>query len=324
MARAAQLTSDNSTATGAEVIPTAHSSRYTRLYTIVIAVKTCYSCTFTNSYRRKKNIHFVVCYCGDAKWPPHPGTSARRSLWCIAATSRGSTKSLSKTSKKTNKTLWTLTRICVHFQGKGQHFNISKNGNLQTSFGPLDASEADFSSGAEEETSGYESERSLSPPPAARDAAAGRRPRTAFTAEQIGSLERAFKRNAYLGTRDKAELCEKLRLSDKQIRNWFQNRRMKLKRTAQDALAHAWQASAASHFAHYPAELRAYRPAAYGRYRSPASPPRDASAAAFARPPHDVQYASVALPLDSLFQYGAAPPPPLPLAGSYPAYPPYY
>ncbi|XP_061553929.1 ventrally expressed dharma/bozozok antagonist isoform X3 [Phycodurus eques] len=209
-------------------------------------------------------------------------------------------------------------------QGKGQHFNISKNGNLQTSFGPLDASEADFSSGAEEETSGYESERSLSPPPAARDAAAGRRPRTAFTAEQIGSLERAFKRNAYLGTRDKAELCEKLRLSDKQIRNWFQNRRMKLKRTAQDALAHAWQASAASHFAHYPAELRAYRPAAYGRYRSPASPPRDASAAAFARPPHDVQYASVALPLDSLFQYGAAPPPPLPLAGSYPAYPPYY
>ncbi|XP_061603537.1 ventrally expressed dharma/bozozok antagonist [Phyllopteryx taeniolatus] len=186
------------------------------------------------------------------------------------------------------------------------------------------ASEADFSSGAEEETSGYESERSLSPPPA-RDAAAaspaGRRPRTAFTAEQIGSLERAFKRNAYLGTRDKAELCEKLRLSDKQIRNWFQNRRMKLKRTVQDALAHACQASAASHFAHYPAELRAYRPAPYARYRSPALPPRDA---AYARPPHDVQYASVASPLDSLFQYGAAPPPPLPLAGSYPAYPPYY
>lgn len=45
----------------------------------------------------------------------------------------------------------------------------------------------------------------------------GRRARTAFTAEQIDSLERAFKRNAYLGAQDKAELCKRLNLSDKQV-----------------------------------------------------------------------------------------------------------
>lgn len=90
------------------------------------------------------------------------------------------------------------------------------------------ATEVGFGSGTEEETSGYESEgdRSLSPSAPAESSAAssppsppsGRRPRTAFTAEQICSMERAFKRNAYLGTQDKAELCKKLNLSDKQVK----------------------------------------------------------------------------------------------------------
>ncbi|XP_061888030.1 ventrally expressed dharma/bozozok antagonist [Entelurus aequoreus] len=184
--------------------------------------------------------------------------------------------------------------------------------------------EAGFSSGTEEETSGYESEgeRGISPPAAPASSPptppSGRRPRTAFTAEQVSSLERAFKRNAYLGTQDKAELCKKLNLSDKQIRNWFQNRRMKLKRTVQDALAHACQANAASHFTHYP-EMQAFRPAPYPRYHS--APPQDAALAH----PHGLQYASP-LPLDSLYLPGAmlsaATPPPL--MGSYPAYPQYY
>uniref|UniRef100_A0A8C4ZIR4 Ventrally expressed dharma/bozozok antagonist n=1 Tax=Gadus morhua TaxID=8049 RepID=A0A8C4ZIR4_GADMO len=146
--------------------------------------------------------------------------------------------------------------------------------------------ESGFSSGTEEETSGYESEggrslssstssspvalphsRGLPPPPSPQS----RRPRTAFTAEQVHSLERAFKKNAYLGTQDKSELCRKLNLSDKQIRNWFQNRRMKLKRTVQDALAHACQAHAvATQFLHYP-DLPGYRPAPYPQFA--ASPP---------------------------------------------------
>nr|XP_057920361.1 ventrally expressed dharma/bozozok antagonist [Doryrhamphus excisus]XP_057920362.1 ventrally expressed dharma/bozozok antagonist [Doryrhamphus excisus]XP_057920363.1 ventrally expressed dharma/bozozok antagonist [Doryrhamphus excisus]XP_057920364.1 ventrally expressed dharma/bozozok antagonist [Doryrhamphus excisus] len=203
--------------------------------------------------------------------------------------------------------------------------------------GPSDSvqqggSEADFSSGTEEETSGYESEgeRSISPSAHNADTAAtslprtppsGRRPRTAFTAEQISSLERAFKRNAYLGTQDKAELCKKLNLSDKQIRNWFQNRRMKLKRTVQDALAHTCQANGTPLFTAY-SELQAFRPAPYPRYHS--APSQDATLTH----PHSLQYSS--LPLDSLYQYGgltgailpAATPPPL--MGPYPTYSQYY
>uniref|UniRef100_A0A8C1UEX8 Ventrally expressed dharma/bozozok antagonist n=1 Tax=Cyprinus carpio TaxID=7962 RepID=A0A8C1UEX8_CYPCA len=138
------------------------------------------------------------------------------------------------------------------------------------------ASEPGFSSSSssaeEEETSGYESEggRSLSPgapkePAPSVSPSTGRRPRTAFTAEQINSLERAFKRNAYLGAQDKAELCKTLNLSDKQIRNWFQNRRMKLKRTVQDSLAHACQAKVASHMMHY-SDLHSFRAAPYTSY----------------------------------------------------------
>ncbi|XP_040013775.1 ventrally expressed dharma/bozozok antagonist [Xiphias gladius] len=206
------------------------------------------------------------------------------------------------------------------------------------------ATEAGFSSGTEEETSGYESEggHSLSPSaPAERTSASppspplGRRPRTAFTAEQISSLERAFKRNAYLGTQDKTELCKRLNLSDKQIRNWFQNRRMKLKRTVQDALAHACQANVASQFMHYP-ELQAYRPGPYPRYHSAAAAAAapEAPAAASYVHPHSLQYSSPlpsvsTLPLDSFYQYSSLPGVMLPsattqLMASYPTYPQYY
>ncbi|XP_017287784.1 ventrally expressed dharma/bozozok antagonist [Kryptolebias marmoratus] len=203
--------------------------------------------------------------------------------------------------------------------------------NLPQTSPSIQATESGFSSGTEEETSGYESEggqvlspsdcTSTSPP----SPPAGRRPRTAFTAEQINSLERAFKKNAYLGTQDKMELCKKLSLSDKQIRNWFQNRRMKLKRTVQDALAHACQANMASQFLHYP-ELQAYRPAPYPRYHSAA-----AEAPASYVHPHGLQYASPlpgtsALSLDSFYQYGSVPgamPTPH-VRGPYPTYPQYY
>ncbi|KAL7848251.1 hypothetical protein AOLI_G00229690 [Acnodon oligacanthus] len=195
------------------------------------------------------------------------------------------------------------------------------------------APESGFSSGTEEEeTSGYESEggRSLSPVASKELApstspATGRRARTAFTAKQIENLERAFKRNAYLGAQDKAELCKRLNLSDKQIRNWFQNRRMKLKRTVQDALAHACQANVASQLIHYP-ELQTFRPAPYPSYYTP----QDASAS-YLCPPNlhynpSAAAAIPALPVNPLYQYRS--PQSLPLAPSNPAlmspYQPYH
>ncbi|TSM28123.1 Homeobox protein vex1 [Bagarius yarrelli] len=183
------------------------------------------------------------------------------------------------------------------------------------------APELGFSSGTEEEeTSGYESEgsRSLSPM-ASKEATpstspgTGRRARTAFTAEQIDSLEKAFKRNAYLGAQDKAELCKRLNLSDKQIRNWFQNRRMKLKRTVQDALAHACQANVASQLMHFP-ELQSFRPAPYPSYY----PPQE-SQSPYMCPPN-IHYSPSVVPTlsaNALYQYRC--PQGLPVAPSNPA-----
>uniref|UniRef100_A0A672HUB4 Ventrally expressed dharma/bozozok antagonist n=1 Tax=Salarias fasciatus TaxID=181472 RepID=A0A672HUB4_SALFA len=166
-------------------------------------------------------------------------------------------------------------------------------------------SPSSFSSGAD---SDYESEgcRSASPSqrPGGSSAASppcGRRSRTAFTAEQIRCLERSFKRNAYLGTQDKAELCRKLHLSDKQVRNWFQNRRMKMKRSMQDALAQACQAGSASQLLLYP-DLQAYRARTFPVCPAVVAPDGPAPYG----PPHGLRYGSP-LPLDSFYQYGGFP-----------------
>ncbi|XP_043934994.1 homeobox protein vent1-like [Protopterus annectens] len=89
--------------------------------------------------------------------------------------------------------------------------------------------------------SGYESERSdcQSQPDPAEECSSKftRRLRTAFTSEQIYALEKAFKKNNYLGTPEKQKLAAKLKLTEVQIKTWFQNRRMKLKRQLQDLSA---------------------------------------------------------------------------------------
>ncbi|NXX47081.1 PV1 protein, partial [Tricholaema leucomelas] len=58
----------------------------------------------------------------------------------------------------------------------------------------------------------------------------GRRLRTAFSAEQISTLESSFQRQQYLGAAERRKLAGRMRLSEVQIKTWFQNRRMKLKR----------------------------------------------------------------------------------------------
>ncbi|XP_036590661.1 homeobox protein VENTX [Trichosurus vulpecula] len=70
-----------------------------------------------------------------------------------------------------------------------------------------------------------------SPEPHGRGA---RRLRTAFTTKQISTLESSFKRHHYLGAAERRKLAGKMQLSEVQIKTWFQNRRMKLKRQLQD------------------------------------------------------------------------------------------
>ncbi|XP_065575002.1 barH-like 1 homeobox protein [Artemia franciscana] len=57
-----------------------------------------------------------------------------------------------------------------------------------------------------------------------------KRPRTAFSASQIKSLESEFERNKYLSVSKRLQLSKQLKLTETQIKIWFQNRRTKWKR----------------------------------------------------------------------------------------------
>ncbi|XP_014855553.1 PREDICTED: homeobox protein VENTX [Poecilia mexicana] len=105
---------------------------------------------------------------------------------------------------------------------------------------------ADFSSPISEVSgysSGYESEAESSEIPSvdegneAEKDAPQRRVRTKFTPEQISRLEKIFSKHKYLDAGERVKTAQKLGLTETQVRTWFQNRRMKLKREVQDYLA---------------------------------------------------------------------------------------
>ncbi|CAB1318876.1 unnamed protein product [Coregonus sp. 'balchen'] len=131
----------------------------------------------------------------------------------------------------------------------------------------------------------------------------GRRPRTAYKAEQINSLEMAFKGNAYLGTQDKAKLCKRLNLTDKQ-----------------DALC---QAKVTSHLLHY-TELQAYRPGPNPTYHPHHAGAEGGASTPYLHPHYSSSTAGPALPnlpatpLDSFYQYASLPSLVMPTTGSNP------
>ncbi|EDO38252.1 predicted protein, partial [Nematostella vectensis] len=54
--------------------------------------------------------------------------------------------------------------------------------------------------------------------------------RSFFSADQVNQLERVFTAQQYVSAKERAEIAETFNMTDDQVKNWFQNRRMKRKR----------------------------------------------------------------------------------------------
>nr|XP_037270338.1 homeobox protein B-H1-like [Rhipicephalus microplus] len=116
-----------------------------------------------------------------------------------------------------------------------------------------------------------------------------RKARTAFTEQQLKTLEKSFERQKYLSVQDRMELAAKLNLTDTQVKTWYQNRRTKWKRQAMVNIellpgmhgavsaAGLWPSSAAGLSSGFPA---AFWPYPYGGYFNAAAA---AAAAAMSR-----------------------------------------
>ncbi|XP_050422540.1 homeobox protein mab-5-like [Adelges cooleyi] len=62
-----------------------------------------------------------------------------------------------------------------------------------------------------------------------------KRQRTAYSSEQLMHLEESFTNNQYLNRARRIDLARTLRLTERQIKIWFQNRRMKEKKSKRDS-----------------------------------------------------------------------------------------
>jgi hypothetical protein len=54
-----------------------------------------------------------------------------------------------------------------------------------------------------------------------------KKPRTSFSRLQIVELEKRFQRQKYLASAERSALAKALKMTDAQVKTWFQNRRTK-------------------------------------------------------------------------------------------------
>ncbi|KAM4702840.1 homeobox protein vex1-like [Rhinophrynus dorsalis] len=135
------------------------------------------------------------------------------------------------------------------------------------------------------------------------------RARTKFSTVQLKELEKTFKEHRYIGASEKSRLSKVLKLSETQIKTWFQNRRMKFKRQSQDARVEAFISGLYLPYYGY-SEIQGSGCSAQPEFTVPVPPPVAVATAAIPFVP--LQSAVVRPGLQ------AAPSNPVPNFGSYP------
>ncbi len=81
-------------------------------------------------------------------------------------------------------------------------------------------------------SSGPRSRKIKKAPPDRTCSVGEKRPRTAFSSEQLSTLKREFEENRYLTEERRKNLADSLGLNENQIKIWFQNKRAKLKKSS--------------------------------------------------------------------------------------------
>lgn len=110
--------------------------------------------------------------------------------------------------------------------------STSHGGHLPRSSNGLRSSATDEESTDKDSTKGIGSSSYKKKKSSSSDSKAGkpRRARTAFTYEQLVALENKFKTTRYLSVCERLNLALSLRLTETQVKIWFQNRRTKWKK----------------------------------------------------------------------------------------------
>ncbi|CAH8658620.1 unnamed protein product [Schistosoma guineensis] len=70
-----------------------------------------------------------------------------------------------------------------------------------------------------------------------------KKPRASFTRYQVTTLEKKFRQQKYLASTERNELANLLKMTDVQVKTWFQNRRTKWRRQTNEERETEWRAT---------------------------------------------------------------------------------